>query len=491
MRLEKKQREEEEEARLKEERRKREEEDERKRKEEEEERRRKREAEEEEERKRKLKLLDEEAEEERRRKKKREEEEEERARKEKKKREEEEEEERVRKEKKKREEEEEEKVRKEKKKREEEEEEERRRRKQREEAEEEEKARKEKKKLEEKEKKRKREEQRKLEEAEEEERRKREKKRREEEEEEEERRRRERRRKEREEEEEVERKRMEVKRKELESLNSLRRESTLGLARKQQLAQSQQQNSIATPPFDENAFEEDEMTPHFGLEAFEDKMFQTEGRQSRRGGGGVDFASILGADDVGALERELDFDLEDASQWSDAPSEVTGTFSPRDSFASNAPNRMSRRSVTTNANNGQAQNSPIKRSNTQRLAQQQQPPKPSVMQTQIPQQEFERLLQFLQPVGVEYAAVFAREAVDLEVMLLWDDPETELKEMGITQRGVLFKLTKLIKDLQKELKPMDIYERDKVTQLGIKSRFVWVFFIVFFILLFFFCHLYI
>jgi hypothetical protein len=54
----------------------------------------------------------------------------------------------------------------------------------------------------------------------------------------------------------------------------------------------------------------------------------------------------------------------------------------------------------------------------------------------------------------------------MEVMLQWENPENELKEMGITQRGVLFKMTKLIKDLQKEMKPMDIYERDKITQLG-------------------------
>lgn len=241
----------------------------------------------------------------------------------------------------------------------------------------------------------------------------------------------------------------------------------------------QQQQSQGTPQlqssgnaeFDEG-FEIDEMTPQFGLEAFEDKMFQTAGRQSRRGGtvgagGSVDFAALLGNDDVNALERELDFDLEDASQWNDANQDQGGgTFSPRDSFASNAPNRMSRRSMTTNAgNSGTAPNSPMKRSNTQRQVLQQPPPKQSVMQTQIPQQEFERLLQFLQPVGVEYASVFAREAVDLEVMLQWENPETELKEMGITQRGVLFKLVKLIKDLQKEMKPMDMYERDKITQL--------------------------
>jgi hypothetical protein len=135
------------------------------------------------------------------------------------------------------------------------------------------------------------------------------------------------------------------------------------------------------------------------------------------------------------------------SQWNDNNGD-NEPMSPRDGFTTNSTSTNSR--VSTRASTRRA----VLTTQKTKLY-------------QISQHEYDKLCTFLQPVGVELAATFAKEAVDLDIILMWENPEHELKEIGITQRGIIFKLVKLIKDLQKETQPTDVYERDKVTQLGI------------------------
>jgi hypothetical protein len=52
---------------------------------------------------------------------------------------------------------------------------------------------------------------------------------------------------------------------------------------------------------------------------------------------------------------------------------------------------------------------------------------------------------FFEPLGLSsLVAHFAAEAVDLQTMLDWEDPRTEIKELGILQRGVVFKIAKAL-----------------------------------------------
>eukprot|EP01125_Pyxidicula_operculata_P014081 TRINITY_DN466_c5_g1_i1.p1 TRINITY_DN466_c5_g1~~TRINITY_DN466_c5_g1_i1.p1 ORF type:complete len:714 (-),score=198.04 TRINITY_DN466_c5_g1_i1:330-2471(-) len=68
----------------------------------------------------------------------------------------------------------------------------------------------------------------------------------------------------------------------------------------------------------------------------------------------------------------------------------------------------------------------------------------------LPEDAKEKLDAFLEKIGVPLGEIFAKEAIDLDVMLAWDNPEAELRDIGIHQKGVIFRVVKGLEKLKIE-----------------------------------------
>ena len=56
---------------------------------------------------------------------------------------------------------------------------------------------------------------------------------------------------------------------------------------------------------------------------------------------------------------------------------------------------------------------------------------------------FVELDDFLAELGLSSLVdTFTNEAIDMDTMLAWEDPKKELSELGVTQKGVVFRITK-------------------------------------------------